>query len=89
MFSVQLTERARKQLKQLDHFQARLLLDWMQTRLEGIENPRAFGKALTGNKKGFWRYRAGNYRIICDIQDNICLILVISVGHRKEVYNKE
>ena len=88
MFSVRLTDRVKKQIKQMDPFQAQLLLDWMQTRLEGIENPRASGKPLTGTKKQFWRYRAGNYRIICDIEDDICIILVISVGHRKDVYSK-
>lgn len=89
MFRLCLSERAKKQLEQMGHYQARLLLDWMQARLDGIENPRAFGKALTGTKHGFWRYRAGNYRIICDIQDELLVILAISIGHRKHVYSKD
>lgn len=54
--------------------------------LELLDNPRQQGKALTGKYKGLWRYRVGDYRIICDIQDNQLIILVLELGHRKEIY---
>ena len=51
-----------------------------------LENPRSMGKALTGNFAGLWRYRVGDYRIICDIEDDLLLVLVVDVAHRGEVY---
>jgi mRNA-degrading endonuclease RelE of RelBE toxin-antitoxin system len=54
--------------------------------LEGTANPRAYGKPLKGNLIGFWRYQVGDYRLIADIQDNIFTILVMKVGHRREIY---
>ncbi len=54
--------------------------------VEQLDNPRQQGKALNGKYKGLWRYRVGDYRIICDIQDNQLIILVLELGHRKEIY---
>lgn len=54
--------------------------------LNNVENPRYIGKALTGSKKGLWRYRIGSYRVICDINDKKLIILAMEVGHRKEIY---
>ena len=51
-----------------------------------LEDPRMRGKGLTGDKAGQWRYRAGDYRIICEIRDNVLVILVLSIGHRSKVY---
>ena len=51
-----------------------------------MEDPRSRGKAMTGNYAGYWRYRIGDYRIICDIVDNQLLILALEVGHRREIY---
>ncbi len=53
------------------------------------DNPRLQGKALTGRYSGQWRYRVGDYRLICNIQDDIVVILVLELGHRKEVYRKQ
>lgn len=53
-----------------------------------LEDPRSRGKALTGNLAGLWRYRVGDYRIICDIEDGVLLILVVDVAHRREVYQR-
>ena len=60
----------------------RYLTDKIQS---GID-PRQFGKALQGDKRGLWRYRVGDYRLICDVQDNRLVVLVLIVGHRKDVY---
>ncbi len=54
--------------------------------LSSIDNPRKIGKALQGKYVGFWRYRIGDYRLICEIQDKIITILIIKIGHRKDVY---
>ncbi len=53
-----------------------------------LEDPRSRGKAPTGNLAGLWRYRVGDYRIICDIEDGVLLILVVDVAHRREVYQR-
>lgn len=51
-----------------------------------LDNPRQLGKALTGELSGLWRYRAGDYRIVCEIQDTVLMILVVRVAHRKDIY---
>jgi mRNA interferase RelE/StbE len=59
----------------------------MDERIAGEDNPRDLGKALTGSILGaFWRYRIGDYRIICEIQDNKLCVLVVEIGNRREVY---
>ena len=86
MFRVILSDQARKQLKKMDRHVSSLILGWIRKNLEGCENPRSLGKALTADKAGAWRYRVGDCRIICEIHDNEVIILVLSVGHRREVY---
>ena len=81
-----LSENARRELKKLDKQSALLLIGWMRKNLDGIENPRAKGKALTGNYKNAWRYRVGNYRIIAEIEDEKIVVIVLKIGHRREVY---
>lgn len=77
---------AQKQLKKMDRFQARLLVSWIGKHLEGSDNPRAIGKGLVGNRSGEWRYRVGDYRIIANIDDQLITILILTIGHRKDVY---
>ena len=86
-WTTEYTETARKQLRKLDKQIARRILDFMDERISGERNPRDTGKALTGNLLGaFWRYRVGDFRIICDIQDAKLCVLVIQIGNRREVY---
>jgi mRNA interferase RelE/StbE len=86
-WTIEYTETARKQLRKLDKQIARRILDFMDERISGERNPRDTGKALTGNLLGaFWRYRIGDFRIICDIQDAKLCVLVIQIGNRREVY---
>ncbi len=80
------TEKAVKQLKKLDKSVLVMIKAWIEKNLVGTNDPRRFGKALTGDKKGWWRYRVGDYRILADIQDDKLIILVIEVGHRSSVY---
>lgn len=78
---------ALKQLKKLDKQVSSRILDYMDE-VAKLENPRERGKMLVGNLIGFWRYRVGDYRVLCKIKDNELVITVVNVGHRKEVYDK-
>ena len=86
IFHVEFTESARKELKKLDKYTQKLILLWLDKNLEGTDNPRGHGKALSENRVGQWRYRVGDYRIIAKIEDNRLIILVIAIGHRREIY---
>lgn len=86
-YSVQYSKQAIKELKKLDRFTRQMIYSWIDKNLSGCEDPRQHGKALTANRKGQWRYRIGDYRLICDIQDDKLVILALTVGHRREIYN--
>lgn len=85
---VEYTDRALKQLKKMDRFDVRLITSWIGKNLEGCENPRVHGKGLTANRSGEWRYRVGDYRILCMIEDDVLVVEVFSIGHRSEVYKR-
>ena len=85
-WSVLYGKNALKQLRKLDRFDAKLIFDWIDKNLDGCEDPRLHGKALTGNRSGYWRYRVGNYRILCVLHDDIIEIEVVTIGHRRDVY---
>jgi len=85
-WSVELTTTAAKQLKKLDRKWQRIILDYLEDEIAIMDNPRSRGKALVGDKKGIWRYRLGDYRILCQILDAEFVILAVTVGHRKDVY---
>ncbi|MDP9806167.1 mRNA interferase RelE/StbE [Trueperella bonasi] len=87
VWRVELTARARKQLKKMDRFDARILAAWMKNNLDGCADPRAFGKGLTANRSGEWRYRVGSYRILALIH-GIITIEVFSIGRRGTIYNR-
>ena len=76
---------AQGQLRKLDKQTARRIVDYMDERIAGLENPRDTGKALTGAFGGLWRYRVGDCRVICDIQDGALRVLVVQIGNRREV----
>ena len=86
-WTVEYADSARKALRNLDRTTARRILDYMDERVAAADDPRASGKALTGPSLGsFWRYRVGDYRIICDVQNSVLRVLVVEIGHRREVY---
>ena len=87
-YKVILSEKARKALKKLDKHTSSLIIGWIEKNLEGCKNPREHGKGPTANRIGQWRYRIGDYRLICKIQDEKVIILVLDVGHRKIIYKK-
>ncbi len=78
---------ALKDLQRLDRAILREILDYMDDRISMAENPRNFGKPLRGSKFGLWRYRLRDYRIICELQDERRVVLVVAVGHRSTIYN--
>ena len=82
---VVLTETFKKQLKKLDAAISKRVLDYLE-QIELLNNPRSRGKALTSNLSGLWRYRVGDYRILCRIRDDKLIIIVIEIGHRSTVY---
>ncbi|MCF7531779.1 type II toxin-antitoxin system RelE family toxin [Pseudomonas petrae] len=85
-WTIKYTETAKKQLKKLDKQTARRVLDFMDERVAVRDDPCSVGKALTSPKGGLWRYRIGDLRVICDIQNGELTILVIELGNRREVY---
>jgi mRNA interferase RelE/StbE len=85
-WSVEWDERARKELRRLDPPAQREILRYLRERVAGANDPRSFGRALRGTMHGLWRYRIGPYRLICKIEDNRLVVLVLAVGHRSSVY---
>ena len=83
---IEITRTAEKQIRKLDRSAQEIILAFLHERLSGSHDPRQWGKALQGQKRGLWRYRVGNYRLICDIQDERITVLVLEVGLRKDVY---
>ena len=87
-YKILFEKNADKQLKKIDTTQQRIIVNWIAKNLENTRDPRIFGKSLKGNLKNYWRYRVGDYRIIAKINDDEVRILIIEVGHRKDIYKK-
>ena len=87
MYTVEYSKTAVRELKKFDIPTAVLVYGWIEKNLIGCENPRLHGKPLVGNKRGYWRYRVGAYRIIAEIQDDVVRIEIINVAHRRSVYD--
>lgn len=85
-WTIDYSDTAVKQLRALDKPIARRIVDYMDTRVTGSSDPRSAGKPLTGPLGGLWRYRVGDYRIICDIEDGVMRVLVVQIGNRREIY---
>lgn len=86
IYSGEFSELARRQLRKLNPYIRTMIIKWVEKNLQGCENPRVHGKGLTANRSGQWRYRVGDFRLICEIQDNRLIILVLTIGDRKSVY---
>lgn len=79
-------ETARKQLKKLGRQAQADILRFLDDRVAGENEPRRFGKGLKADLSGLWRYRVADYRILCQIRDHELVVLVVAVGHRREIY---
>ena len=86
-WSVEISGGARKALRKLDRQAARSILEFLDKKVARAADPRRTGKPLTGSTLGnYWRWRVGDYRVIADIQDRTVTVLVVRIGHRREVY---
>ena len=86
-WSIEFDPRAQRQLRQLDPPVARRINRFLFERIARLENPRSIGDALKGTEFGdLWKYRVGDYRIIASIEDKLIRILVVRIGHRRQVY---
>lgn len=84
-WKIEWDNKARKELRNLDHQCQKKILSYLRER--STKNPRNFGKQLSGDKAGLWRYRIEDFRVICRIEDEKLTVLVVAVGHRKEIYD--
>ncbi|MDO4680458.1 MAG: type II toxin-antitoxin system RelE/ParE family toxin [Aerococcus sp.] len=85
MYQLRFSKQALKTMEKLDRYDSKLIYQWLLKHIEETDNPRARGKALVGNKKGLWRYRVGNYRILCEIQEAQLVVLALKVGRRRDI----
>ena len=86
-YSVEVSEQFKKEFKKLDKYTQKMIRGWIEKNLVGMEDPRVRGKAMTANMAGKWRYRIGDYRLICNINDDTLVILALRIGHRREIYS--
>lgn len=86
IWKVEFDDAAAKELRKLDRQAQKDILRYFRERIAVGEDPRRFGKPLTRELTGLWRYRVRDYRMICSIEDGALVVLVLRVGHRKDVY---
>ena len=83
----EITAKALKQLRKLGPEASRRILAFLDSRIAGTEDPRQFGKCLSGSLAELWRYRVENYRVICKLEENKLVVLVVRIGNRRDVYD--
>jgi len=83
---IEYSDTAKNQLRKLDKPTAKRILDYMDKRVAPNDDPRSAGKALVGPLGGLWRYRVGDFRVVCEIQDGALCVLVVRLGNRKDIY---
>ena len=84
---IEVSAGADRELSKLDPQHTKRILDFLRGRVAKLDNPRSIGRALQGSRLGeFWKYRVGDFRVICKIEDDRVVVLVLRVGHRKEIY---
>ena len=87
-YQVEFSKLALKQLKKMDKHTSSMIISYVKKKLVNTDNPRQHGKALLGNHSDKWRYRVGNYRLLAKIKDEKVLIILVEIGHRKDIYKK-
>ena len=85
-WTIEITRTAEKQITRVHRPAQQAIVNFLRERLSATENPRQWGRPLQGEKRGLWRYRVGDYRLVCDIKDTQITVMVLQVGHRKDVY---
>ena len=86
MYKLLYTEKVIKQLSKIDKGTSAIIRKWIDKNIARTEDPRITGKALSGNKKSYWRYRIGDYRLIVEIKDKELVLIAVDFGHRSYVY---
>lgn len=86
MWRLLYSRRADRQLGKLDPGVRRVIVAWLNKNIDGRGDPRAIGKGLTAGLTGKWRYRVGDYRVLCEIRDSELVVLAIEIGHRRDIY---
>lgn len=86
VWRIDYSDTALKKLRKLDRETSRAIVDYLDDRIALSADPRIFGKPLTGSLKGRWRFRVGDYRIVCSFKSERLVVLVIDLGHRREIY---
>jgi len=87
VWAIEISQTACRQIRRIDKAWQRRILDYLATQVAPRDDPRSLGKSLRGDMHGFWRYRVGDYRLICQIEDAKLVILVVTLGHRRDVYD--
>ena len=85
-WTIEFEERAKRDLSKLDKSIQREIVRYLETRISNSHDPRSFGHALSHNLSGLWRYRVRDYRIVCKLEQDRLIVLVIAIGHRSQVY---
>lgn len=85
-WTIEVSVAAERQLSKLDRAVAKRITRFLLERVGGADDPRSIGKPLKGDLQAYWNYRIGDYRLICEIQDHRVVVLVIDIGHRREIY---
>jgi len=83
-WTIKFDAKVEKSLRKLEPRQLLKIQEYLEVKI--IKNPKKFGKPLKGRLAGLWRYRVGDYRIICQLQDDTLLVLIVKIGHRKDIY---
>lgn len=86
-WQIEFSDQAFKQLKKIDHQEAKRITQYLRKRIEPLDDPRQLGKPLKGTLVTFWRYHVGNYRLVCEFQNERLVVLVVRLGHRKGIYD--
>lgn len=87
-WNVELIDTAKRQLANLDRKWQTAILDYLEDEIAALDDPRTRGKPLVGDRKGLWRYRVRDYRILCELSDSELIVLVVTIAHRRQVYRK-
>lgn len=89
MYKVSFSRKAKKQFLKLDRYTRIMIEHWIIKNIQNCEDPFQHGKELKGDLKGIWRYRVGDYRLLAEIHEDELVILVINVGHRRDIYDRK
>lgn len=85
-WKLEFSEKSIKQLNKLDKYTKTLIFNWLDKNIDNCLDPRFTGKSLKGNLSGLWRYRIGDYRVICKLDDGKCIVITLNIGHRRDIY---